>query len=389
MNFGIICEFNPFHAGHKYLFDRARELGAKNIVCVMSGNAVQRGELAIVDKYSRAKIALENGADLVLELPFPWSSASAEFFASAGISALSPYCDAVIFGSECGDVELLSKAANRATEFDFMNNLANRINKGEGAAAAYFSLLEEHIGTKLSSNDNLGIEYIKAAILKNAGLDFYTVRRIGNAYRDNNIIEGKTPSASAIRQAIRDGASGEMLASLGYIDTAIQAAISEGAITDDRLLERAILLHFRLCNPSELSSYAESDGGIAERICTAARNNADFNGFWNDVKTKRYTDARLRRAMLFCLTRVRRELLLTKPEYLYLLAANENGRKLLSRVKKSNSENAITVVTKPADAPRDSEQFAVEERLNALFSIARKNSLCMGDAYRKNAFIIK
>ena len=114
MNFGIICEFNPFHAGHRYLLDSARGLGAENIICAMSGNAVQRGELAIADKYGRAKSAIENGADLVLELPFPWSSASAEYFALAGIKALAPFCDAIIFGSECGDIEILKRAASSA-----------------------------------------------------------------------------------------------------------------------------------------------------------------------------------------------------------------------------------------------------------------------------------
>ena len=113
-NIGIVCEFNPLHNGHKRILDYARELGAERVVCVMSGNATQRGELAVLDKYTRAKAAIASGADLVLELPYPWSSASAEYFATAGIKALTPYCDAIIFGSECGDIELLNMAAEKA-----------------------------------------------------------------------------------------------------------------------------------------------------------------------------------------------------------------------------------------------------------------------------------
>ena len=385
MNFGIICEFNPFHAGHKYLFDSARALGAKNIVCAMSGNAVQRGELAITDKYLRARSALKNGADLVLELPFPWSSSSAEYFATAGIRALSPYCDAIIFGSECGDIELLSRAADFALTDEFCSELEYRKKSGEGAASAYFSLIEQYVGASLSSNDILGVEYIKAAKKCGADLKFYTIRRMGSAYRDNNIQDGKIPSASAIRQAIRGGDEGVS----EYIDEPLKFAMDNGLLTDVSNIERALLLHFRLCEAGEISQYAEADGGIAERICAAARESADMSSFWSSVKTKRYTDAKLSRAILFSLTKVKRELLLSTPEYLYLLAANENGRSLLSKIKKGGFENAIPVVTKPADVPRGSKQFEAEERLNALFSLATLNASPMGDAYKKNAFIIK
>lgn len=386
MNFGIICEFNPFHAGHRYLLDSARGLGAENIICAMSGNAVQRGELAIADKYGRAKSAIENGADLVLELPFPWSSASAEYFALAGIKALAPFCDAIIFGSECGDIEILKRAASSALTEDFCDALEKRKKNGEGSAAAYFSLIEESVGVKLSSNDILGVEYIKAAKKIGAELEFYTVKRMGSAYRDNNIQEGKFPSASAIRLAIR---SGEDVSE--HIDDSLASAIESGTLTDVKNIERALLLHFRLCDASELSEYAECDGGIAERICSAARNSADIEELWRSVRTKRYTDAKLNRAMIFALARVRRELLLSTPEYLYLLAANERGRAVISGAKRSKrvNESAIRIVTKPADVMRESEQFRVEERLNALFSLSTDKAFAMSEAYKKKAFIIK
>ena len=388
MNFGIICEFNPFHSGHKYLFGKARELGAKNIVCAMSGNSVQRGELAILDKYFRARAALTNGADLVLELPFPWSSGSAEYFAMAGIRALMPYCDAIIFGSECGDIELLRRAADIALSNEFCEKLDIRKKNGEGAAAAYFSLLDEYTSAKLSSNDILGVEYIKAAKKCGARLDFYTVKRMGNAYRDNDIHEGKIPSASAIRAALRSVDETDFLQVKAYIENSFSLEDIQSYMTDMSLIERALLMYFRLADPSVLSGYAEADGGVAERICSVARESIDFESFFMAVKTKRYTDAKLSRAMLFSITQVKRELLLQAPEYLYLLGANESGRALLTEVKR-RGDNQIAIVTKPADAPRNSAQFAAEERLNAIFSLAREHATDMGDAYRKNAFIIK
>ena len=118
--FGIISEFNPFHNGHKYIVDKARSVGADTVVCIMSGNAVQRGELALVDKYERAEMALLSGVDLVLELPFPWCASSAESFASCGVKIASEFVDTLIFGSECGDIAPLRDAADICADDTFV-----------------------------------------------------------------------------------------------------------------------------------------------------------------------------------------------------------------------------------------------------------------------------
>ena len=391
MNFGVVCEFNPFHAGHAYIFDKARELGADNIVCAMSGNAVQRGELAMLDKYKRSEVAALRGADLVLELPYPYSSASAEYFAMAGIRILAPFCDALIFGSECGDIELLRLAAELSLSDGFLTEFDAKKRGGEGAASAYFSLIEEKLGVKLSSNDILGVEYIKAAKKLGVRLDFFTVKRLGNAYRNDNLEDGNIPSASAIRRAVNEENIDALLQIDPQLVNMIKGLEKNGEIIDVQVLERACLACFRLAEPCEISAYAECDGGVAERICLAAKESSDLDEFWNAVKTKRYTDAKLRRAMLFALTRVDRELLMRAPEYTFLLAANERGRELLSVNKKvySGTENGVKIITKPADAPKDTRQFAVEERLNSLFMLAQKKAFPTGEAYRKNAFIIK
>ena len=118
--YGIISEFNPFHNGHKYLIDTAKAEGAEAVVCVMSGNAVQRGDISVIDKYYRAEMALHCGAELVLELPYPWCAAGAEAFALCGVTIASSFADKLFFGSECGDIALLERAADRAYKLFFI-----------------------------------------------------------------------------------------------------------------------------------------------------------------------------------------------------------------------------------------------------------------------------
>ena len=140
---GIICEYNPFHSGHRYQIEDVRSLGFDRIVCVMSGNSVQRGEFAITDKYTRAEMAVNGGADLVLELPFPYSSSSAEFFALAGVRILeNAGVDAICFGSECGDIDKLRKAANVCESEGFADNYKELISRGMGATNAFFEAYE-------------------------------------------------------------------------------------------------------------------------------------------------------------------------------------------------------------------------------------------------------
>ena len=135
---GIVCEYNPFHKGHEHQIRLLREKGAETVICAMSGNYTQRGELAVADKYTRAESALRCGADLVVELPFPYSSLSAEGFCRAGVHILSSLgCDTLCFGSECADETLLAKAAEVVSREDFVTAYAE-VQKSAGSAKAYF-----------------------------------------------------------------------------------------------------------------------------------------------------------------------------------------------------------------------------------------------------------
>lgn len=366
--YGVVSEFNPFHNGHKYLFNAAKDEGAEKIVCVMSGNTVQRGEFAITDKYTRARAALECGADLVLELPFPWCSASAEYFAGAAIYILSFFADTVYFGSESGDAALLARAAEIALSPAVKREYLRRLNSGEGAAAAYFDLLEAHGVSGLSSNDILGTEYIKAAKRLGIDIDFRTVRRVGAGYLEESLDGefGAFQSASGIRRALRERGGVESVA--GFLPEAsfevLKQAYAAGDIFDPAALSKFIPLFFALSESESFAEIAEADGGVAERLTSAARVSLDASEMLKRAKTKRYTDSKLRRAVLFCLAGVTRQALADRPAYVNLLAANAEGREILSS---SRRKGGITVITKPSDAPRNTGQFSLTEKIDLLF----------------------
>ena len=390
--FGIVSEFNPFHLGHEYLIRSARDMGADSVVCVMSGNATQRGELAITDKYTRAEAALCGGADLVLELPFPWSSASAESFALAGISVLNSFCDTVIFGSECGDIELLKRIADFASSLDFKQRYAELLASGEQSAAAYLSLIKEVSKTELSSNDLLGIEYIKAAKTLCANLKFVTVKRDGSAYRESEMANNGFDSAMAIRAFLRGDNNLEVLKERlpeGSYELLLRAKKNGSLIDADKYAD-AVIMYFRLLCETD-SSFAESEGGVLERIIRVAHESTSATDFWKALSTKRYTDAKLRRAVLFAMCEVLRGDVAcpSLPSYTSLLAANPRGRELLSKNKKADG---IRVVTKPADASEieginAERQLFLSNKLDSIYAFCLEKPLASGEYMKKKPFI--
>lgn len=385
--YGIISEFNPFHNGHKYLFERARAEGAEKIVCVMSGNSVQRGEVALIDKYKRAEMALTQGADLVLELPYPFCSASAERFAAAGVSIASEFADTIFFGSECGDINALRDAARVCVSDKFIEEYKSTLECGAGTASAYFELLEKSTGRKYLSNDILGIEYIKAALRISSDVSFSTTSRLGGAYASTEISGGDLQSASAIRALIY---SGELERVKTYMPAEcfdiLHGAISKGEFTDTKKLDAAIRLYFRMCSPSDISECAECDMGIASRICSAARECRDGD-IMELLRTKRYTDARLRRAVMFALSKTNRDDVIALPAYTNLLAANACGRELLAQRRKSAK---IAVLAKAADIPSTPDaqrQAELSAKLDSIFALALKKEISPADMFRRSPVI--
>lgn len=366
--FGIISEFNPLHLGHAHLISQARARGAQAVVCIMSGNTVQRGEFAVMDQYTRAEAAIRAGADLVLSLPFPWCSASAESFAMGGIEIARHFCDTLIFGSECGDIHQLQKAAEFAATPAFRSQFRSRLELGEQAAAAYHALLKEHGISRLSSNDILGVAYIRAAIELRADLQFQTIMRQGMGYTEATIEQAQLPSALAIRELWKNGKFEESLSFVPKECVELyRHAFTDGSLTNPTALDAVWLSFFRLHSPDELSAYAGAEGGLAQRICASAHEAIDLDDMMEKIRTKRYTDAHLRRTLLFCLARIQSEDLKELPTYTTLLAANDRGRALL---KQNRKEGNFPVITKPADAPQETIQFQTTKRVDSIFALA-------------------
>ena len=389
----VICEFNPFHGGHAYLLSRMREqVGEEGcVVCLMSGRFVQRGEAAIADPYLRARMALAGGADLVLELPFPWSAGSAEHFATAGVRlAARMGVDTLTFGSECGDVDLIARAAKAVDDPRFGEIYAALCRKGTGTTTAYTEALRQvsnEVGSTLpdgfpSSNDLLGIAYLRALDRTAAEIGSApgasVVTRLGSGYREDVLTAGAYPSATAIRVLLREAACDPIALKAMLMGTMPDGALEvllDGVNTCEVPLEGGRLMAFyhtlyRLKSPSDMGSCAEWGGGLAGHICRHAKDRATPEAFFEALRTKQYTDARLRRALLFGAIRVTESDLRAMPAYTTLLAANGRGCAYLKAWQRANkgAEDGFTVVTKPADAPAG-RQKELGELADGLFTL--------------------
>lgn len=368
---GIICEYNPFHGGHKRLLEAARK--AETVICLMSGNFTQRGEAAVLPPVSRAAMALVAGADLVLELPFPHAAGSARYFADAGVDALSRLgADTLAFGSECADKPALLSAAARTMEKDFLNQCANGA-KNRGDAAVYFEALGDG---RIQPNDILALEYARAVHLRKDRMALYPVLRVGAGYRDSDA-EVDCPSATALRQKLARGE--DISCNLPpEVRPLWQETYAAYGAADIRRLGAPVLAFLRaIAAERSLTGVknanfciADCGGGLLERLVKAAQSAVDYETLCRAAATKKYTDGRIRRALLYLLAGVTYEDLKTPPAYLRLLGANGRGRVFLAETRKTRT---IPVVTKQADivalgrvATRQRTLAAVADGLYAL-----------------------
>ena len=405
---GVICEFNPFHNGHGYLLSRMREAAGEDgcVICLMSGRFVQRGEPAIADPYLRARMALAGGADLVLELPFPYATGSAEFFASAGVRILTRMgVEHIAFGSESGDISLLAAAAEAVDSPAFRSTYADVCNAGMGTAAAYSEALRRVCVSTLpegfpSSNDLLGIAYLSALCREeargNRAPTPYVVTRMGSGYREDTLTDGAYPSATALRAVIREAAC-DPIALEAILDGTMPenalAVFLDGIQRGDAPLDGDRLLSFyhtlyRLKTAEELASFAEWGGGLEGHVCRHAGNTASGEEFFKSLRTKYYTDARLRRALLFGALGVTDGDLRATPAYTTLLAANARGCAYLKEWRKANKDESdgFTVMTKPADAPKG-RQRDLTDRADALFTLCYPTPMSAGALMTRTPFI--
>lgn len=350
---GIICEFNPFHAGHKYLIDSVKNEN-DGIVCVMSGNFVQRGEFAVYDKFTRAKTALENGADLVIELPCAYSLRSAEGFAKAGVELLEATnaIDRIAFGAECDDIDKLKKTTYEIIEKE--HEIKAEMKKG----ISYPSARKAVIGSDLldTPNNILAVEYIKSA-----KLPCTAVKRIGKGHDSDD----EKYSASEIRKNLKN----DDICSLSNC-------------------EKAVLAKLRCMTSNDFLQFEDVTEGLENRIAEMVKISTSLEELYDNIKTKRYTHSRIRRIILKAYLGINKSFTKNVP-YIRILGFNSKGQEILSKMKKSAD---LPVISRYSDIDMLDEYgrslFELECRCTDLYNLGYKNPLPCGTEQRSKVIIL-
>lgn len=324
---GIIAEYNPLHGGHAYHIEETRRrLGPDcRIVTVMSGHAVQRGDLPVMTKFARSEAALRAGADLVFELPLPSALAGAERFARGAVSVLSRLgiVTHLSFGSECGELEPLREAA-ALTLKSYPKHLS--------LAEAYPALLRDYADI-FTPNNILGLEYLRALGARNSAIQPLTFARRGGAHDSDGLF-----SASAIRKRLL---AGEPLPSGTLPDSSLEIyrREAEAGRAPIRLNETALLSYLRRLTPEDYAALPETGGGLHRRLYEAARRADSWETLIATAKTRRFTAARLRRAYLCAFFGITERLAKQEP-HLRLLGIGRHGRELLRDI-------SVPVISRP------------------------------------------
>ena len=393
---GIICEYNPFHNGHLYHIRETRNNGATHIVAVMSGNFVQRGDTAVMDKLERAKLAVRSGADLVIELPVQYCLSSAENFAAGAVWLLDSLgaVDELSFGSECGDTELLGKALETLdrTAETHADEIRTIMEKGYTYPRALNSVIngiDPSIGEVITEPNNLlAIEYMRALKRFSSTMEPFTVKRV-SAMHDSSTPDGSYASASYIRERLfsEQGASsvGEFTTQLW--SEALSEAESRGEIASLSRLERVLLYKLRTTDTDEIAAINDVGQGLEHRIY-GARMAGSLDELLFTVKTKRYTMARIRRIMLSLLIGITKEDMKQLPPYGRILAFNERGKEILAKAKSSARLPYAASIAKLAQQGEAAERFAeLEIRASDVYGLALETVTSAQKDYRARIMI--
>ncbi len=363
---GIICEYNPFHYGHLYHIEKVKELFPDAvIVLVLSGNVTQRGELSVLTKWEKTALALSYGVDLVVELPFVFASQAADIFAKGAISILKDLeVEALVFGSEMGEIEPFLKSAETSQQESYQQKLKTYLEQGWNYPTSLSKALEEECHISISQpNDLLGYSYVKEILAQHAKIKPVTIRRT-NSYHHQKL-EGKNSSATSIRESLKK-----------------KEDISSAVLKEEvELLKEPIflsdfypLIRYKIITEEHLEKYQTVDERIAHRLKKMALSSSTLEEFLTKVKTKYYTYNRLMRMcshLLFSFTKEENQYYQEK-RYLRILGFSKKGKQYLHEKKKkttilsnyaSDKENLLTLELRVAKilSLKKGEAFLKEE----------------------------
>lgn len=386
---GLITEYNPFHNGHLFHLKKARETtGADYTAVVMSGSFVQRGAPAVFDKYSRTRAALLSGADLVFEMPAPFSTASAREFASYAVALFTALgaVDSICFGSECGEIEPILRAARLLNEESesFKKRLQDFLKEGKTFPEARSSALAEEGAEEaklLSSPNNiLGVEYCQAVLRQRSPLSCFTIKREGNGYHDPSL-NGALGSALAVRQALQSGTDVQALRFLLPDPSFDSVCRSIPVFLDDF----SGLLNYRLLTEQEPERYAEIRPELAARIKKLAPGFASFDQRIKELKSRQLTYTGVSRGLIHLILGIeQRQMDLFKEAdfapYARILGFRKSAAPLLRRIKENSS---IPVISKLAGAekrldPAGAAMLACEIQSSHLYQNVRCEKAASG-----------
>lgn len=388
----VISEYNPFHCGHEYMIQKMREeLGDVIVVAIMSTSFVQRGEPALFPYEVRARTAVECGADLVISLPVPYSMAGGSFFARAGVRIASTFlCDEkyLVFGSESGKIDSLSEIAFNMSRPEYIAALSDRSMDepyAEAVVRIYRELYGKSLEDRLSQPNNiLAIEYIRSISEEGSDLHPFTVKRVGSGYNDDSSC-GDFLSATALRRLFYEGREELFCSKVPRVAADIyREAIENGNYSLGwEGLSDGVITFLRLSRDGAFSHCAEMSGGLDRRLVTAAHTVGTIEELFRCVSTKRFTNARIRRAILSALLSVTEADISAAPEYTMVLAANKKGTSALRVV----DDNRINVVTKPSLVNTDSPSGVILSASEALYAMSLKNKRSTNDFMKITPYI--
>lgn len=354
MAVAVICEFNPFHNGHKYIINKAKMLTDEPIIAIMSGSFTQRGEVAVTDKFTRAKIALQNGADLVVELPTFGAIACAERFSKVGVSLAKAFecVNYLAFGCESDDLSCLYRLVEAKENTEVNALIKKKMSEGDYYPRAFESAVSklydiETANVLKGSNNVLGIEYISC--LRDTDIKPLPIKRIAVEH-DSDIVHMEYASASYIRSRIRGGEKADEYMPCGEFE-----------ITKPSNLENAVLYKLRSMTTDDFRILPEVSEGLENRIADAVKQNVTVEGIIDAIKTKRYTRARIQRIVTAAFLGVCDEFQKNEAMYARVLGFSKVGAALLKTC-------GLPVVTSVAKAVDSLDETAKKSLLLDIFS---------------------
>lgn len=393
-NFAVICEYNPFHFGHEYHISELKSQGA-NVICVMSGDFCQRGECAVADKYVRARAALAGGADLVLELPFPYSAAGAEKFAFGAVDIINRlgFPIELSFGSECGNADMIFDTAKNTLSPEFESALSQNLvnNSDKPFASVYFDTYREVFdedGVFTGSNNILGVAYASQIVKRGFDIPISTIKREGQSFGGDG---AGFASATYIREKLFLGES-HLLKNLmpEYSYKLLYSELEAGRCSYPEKMFPIFASFLRTHTADDIANFAENDVSLASRLIKAGNESTCMRELYEFAITKKYSASRVRRALLFSYFGVTQEMLLDPPSYTTLLAANKRGCELLAEARKKAD---IPIITKPSDYEKYGEKvksaFEFAKKAAAVRLLTQEKVQSTADLVRKTPYIEK